>query len=268
MAYWLSNVDLQTTPPAEAQERADCDWRSAAPLARELEAAFLKRERAVAAVVELRRCDPLALRQLDNLERQADQAKTLVSPLLAEVMGEGLRRRLGLFLRDLDAQIYYKLRSLGALVPAGIAVCFSCGLVFTPKSSHAEKCSDCHNNPRTPALEFQRFVDGGMVQHTPAGAFRFHVCVECEALFYTESPKARTCSNACRQAASRRRKRGEAPKELLPLERRRQRDLENARRKDLEEDVAWLAALPYQLPSPDGRRGSSQPKPSPKQGFS
>ena len=62
----------------------------------------------------------------------------------------GLKQRAGgLTLDAAEWRAYCSLRELGAVEPAGLAVCRDCSVVFRPRrKAHASKCSRCHASPR------------------------------------------------------------------------------------------------------------------------
>lgn len=225
LAYWLSNVDalpaayeldgwqgtvealgIVTNPStslpaprrAELESRAKRDWEEAAPLVRDLYGAQTAQQEALAALRRLQL--DFRARTTEHAARKLDTTTKTAQELLTEVIRRGLRRRLGLYLRDFDERIYLKLRSWGGDKPGDIAVCNGCGLVFEPKRRDASKCPACHAKPRAAALTYGQRADGGYAFHAPFGTIRVHRCETCGTYFNPTRSDARFCpASRCRQ---------------------------------------------------------------------
>ena len=188
------------------QGEADQAWWDSEPLVLELEDALAKRTQAVEALEALSAHESETLR-VDRARRGLQEAEALTARLLTDVIGRGLERRLGLYLRsdgcfdprDEDWRIFKQLWYLGGRMPPGIACCDLCGLVFRPRYGHAAKCDRCHANPRTPALSFERLDGGGRIFRSPAFSHRQHACQRCGALFTATRSHAEHCDPCKRE---------------------------------------------------------------------
>jgi hypothetical protein len=191
------------------QADAEQAWRDVEPLVSKLEDALAARQRVAAALDALLAGEQGTLR-VDRARRRLQTAEALAGDLLTDVIGQGLERRAGLYLRtggcidplDEDWRIFQALRGLGGRVPAGIACCEGCGLVFHPRYGNAAKCDRCHNNHGTPALSFEHPDGGGHVFRSPAFDYRQHVCGRCATLFLTTRSHAKYC-DLCKRAQRR-----------------------------------------------------------------
>lgn len=160
---------------------------------------------------------------LGRLRRRRDRARLARAEAATQALGQFLPPQVGRFLRDPAArETFDNLSAWGGTLPAGIAVCDRCSVVFRPASRRAAyRCPVCHGRkdspiqgeyrtnayghlempaypvPLTPKLEALGF--------TPEHLERVVVGVcqrtGCDTTFHVRYPTKRHCSDTCRQAA-------------------------------------------------------------------
>jgi len=90
----------------------------------------------------------------DAARKRLAGARRHVADAASAALTAGLKQRAGgddsgLTLDAAEWRAYCSLRDLGAVEPAGLAVCRDCSVVFRPRrKAHASKCSICHASPR------------------------------------------------------------------------------------------------------------------------
>ncbi len=122
---------------------------------------------------------------------------------LGTVLEIGLHHRLGLFLHpEIDLHLYSCLCLFDPAMPAGLAVCEACNLVFAPRrQTSARKCAHCHHRKSSRPTGWRREDDGSLIFQVPdgQGVRKIGHCAACGGTFFAKRTNAIFCSDGCRK---------------------------------------------------------------------
>ena len=199
--YWLAATEHESeVEPLRAV---------AAPRIEELMQVLDRRDHLLRCIVRAKQ-DDLGQAKKENLARLYRAARDDAQRALSAVLGDGLRRRMNLLLGEPDAEIFRCLVRLGGRIAPGIAVCRTCGVVFTPRrKGAAERCDRCHHGDPpvshsapervttvTPKIDTETWTIAGWrsVHHI--------TCRGCGGLFVARAD-AQICSPRCEKRVQR-----------------------------------------------------------------